>query len=175
MPRDLAAGREFTLVAQALRGFDQRPRVDIEHRLGVGLVAGLRVVAGEHQEVVDAERRRAHEVALQRDAVAVAAGELQDRLDARPEEERRRGKRAHVRPRAGAVGQIDRVGEPAQRQRLGEQVLRVTRDRRRNLRGHDEATGPQPLFKRGLVGSVLNVHCWLAAGKGREKRKDSAK
>ena len=95
---------------------------------------------------------------------------LQDRLDAGPEEDRRRGERAHMRPRAGAVGQVDRVGEPAQRQRLGEQVLRVTGDRRRNLRGHDETAGPQPLFKRGLVGSVLNVHCWLAAGKGTEKR-----
>ena len=107
----LPPGGQRALVAQPPRGLDQRLRVDVEHRLGVGLVAGLRVVAGEKEEVADAERRRAHHLALQRDAVLVAAGDLQDRLDAGAEEKARCGQRAHMRARAGAVGDIDRVGQ----------------------------------------------------------------
>ena len=56
--------------------------IDVEDRLGLGLVAGLGIVAGEDQEVLDAERGGAHQFALQRDAVLVAAGELEHRLDA---------------------------------------------------------------------------------------------
>ena len=74
--------------------------VDVEHRLGVGLVAGLRVVAGEQQQIADAERGRAHQLALQRDAVLVAAGDLQDRLDAGAEQEGRpRQARSYARGR----------------------------------------------------------------------------
>ena len=79
---DLAPGGQRTVVAQAPRGFDQRSGIDVEHRLGVGLIAGLGIVAGEQQKVTDAERGGAHQVALEREAVSVAAGELQDRLDA---------------------------------------------------------------------------------------------
>ena len=64
------------------RGLDQRARIEIEHRLGVGLVARARIVAAQHQQIADAERRRAEQIALQREPVAVAAGELQHRLDA---------------------------------------------------------------------------------------------
>ena len=49
---------------------------------------------------------------------------------------------------AGAVGDVDRIGEPAQRRRLAQEVLRVAGHRRRNLRGHDEAACPQPFFER---------------------------
>ena len=36
-----------------------------------------------------------------------------------------RGQRAEMRARAGAVGDIDRVGEALERQRLVEEVLRI--------------------------------------------------
>jgi hypothetical protein len=71
-----------SLVAQPARGFKKCPRVDIEYRLGIGLVAGFRIVAGQDEDIVDAERGSAHQFALQRDAVFVAASDLQDRLDA---------------------------------------------------------------------------------------------
>ena len=54
----------------------------------------------------------------------------------------RRG-RPHVGARAGAVGDVDRVGERAQRQRLPEQIVRVARDRRHHLGGEHEARRPQ--------------------------------
>ena len=70
------------LVADHPRGLGERARIEIEHRLGLRLVAGVRVVAAQQQEIADAHRGGAHEIALERDAVAVAAGELKDRLNA---------------------------------------------------------------------------------------------
>ena len=140
---DLAAGRQFAGVAQPPRGLQQLARIEIEHRLGVGLIAGARIVAAQHQQIAHAGRRRAQQIALQRDAVAVAAGELKDRLDALLDQHRRRRHRAKMRPRAGAVGDVDGIGEAFQRQRLGEQFVAVGGDRRRHFRGDDEALGAQ--------------------------------
>ena len=81
------------------------------HRFGLGLVARLRVVAGEDQHVVDAERRGAEDIALQREPVAVAAGHLEDRLDAALHQEVRGGEAGEVHLRARAVGDVDRGGE----------------------------------------------------------------
>ena len=155
---NLAPGRQLAVVAQPPRGLEQRFRIDVEHRLGIGLVAGFRVVAGEHQDVADAERGGAHQFALQRDAVLVAAGDLQDRLDAGAEKDRRGRERAHVGAGAGAVGDIDRIGEPAQRRRLAQQVLRVAGDRRGDLRGHDKAARPQPLGEGAGEGGASIAH-----------------
>ena len=47
--------------------------------------------------------------------------------------------RAHVRAGAGAVGDVDRVGEAFERPRLAQQILRIGRDRRHDLGGDDEA------------------------------------
>ena len=66
--------------------------IEVEHRLGVRLVAGAWVVAPQQQQVADAERGGAHQLALQGDAVAVAAGELEDRLDPGPDQQGRRGR-----------------------------------------------------------------------------------
>ncbi len=126
---DLAAGRQFALVAQTARGFQEHARVDIEHRLGVGLVAGARIVAAQHQEVADAERRGAQQVALQRDAVAVAASDLHDRLDALLDQDRGGGERREMRAGAGAVCEIDGIGQPLERPRLGHEFVTVGRNR----------------------------------------------
>ena len=56
-------------------------------------------------------------------------------------------RRAHMGARAGAVGEVDGVREPAQRQRLRHQIVAVAGDRRRDLRGHDEASGAQQIGK----------------------------
>ena len=147
---DLAAGRQFAAVAQAPRGLEQRARVEIEHRLGVGLIAGARVVAAQHQQIAHAAGSRAQQIALQGDAVAVAAGELQHRLDAVLDQQRGRRHRAEMRARAGAVGDVDRVGEALERGRLGEKSAALGADRRRDFRGDHKAPGRQLLLQRHL-------------------------
>ena len=125
------------------------PAVEVVHRLRVGLVAGLRIVAGEHQDVADAERCGAEDVALQREAVAVAAGHLEDRLDAVLNQEVRGGEAGQVHLGARAVGDVDRGGEAFQRQRAAQELGRVGRDRRRDLRGDDEIAAAQPRLRGG--------------------------
>jgi hypothetical protein len=46
----LAAGQELRVVAHDADGFEQRHAVEIENRLGAGLVAGLHAVAGQAQD-----------------------------------------------------------------------------------------------------------------------------
>ena len=138
---DLAAGRQFGRVAQEARGLQQLARIEIEHRLGVGLVAGRRIVAAQHQQIAHAGGGRGHQVALQGDAVAVAAGELKDRLDALGRQHGGGGDGGKMRAGAGAVGDVDRVGEAFERQRLGEQVGAVEGYRRRHFGGEHEAAG----------------------------------
>ena len=46
---DLAASRQRAFIAYPARGFDQRFGIDIEDRFGVGLIASLRIVAGEEK------------------------------------------------------------------------------------------------------------------------------
>ena len=42
-----------------------------------------------------------------------------------PMQDRRGRQRAHMGAGAGAVGDVDRIGEPAERRRLAQEVLRV--------------------------------------------------
>jgi hypothetical protein len=84
---------------------------------------------------------------LKRDAVAVAAGELQDRLDAGGGQHGGGDRRAHMGAGAGPVGEVDGVSDAAQRQRLAHQIVAVARHRRRDLGGHDEASGAQQFRK----------------------------
>jgi hypothetical protein len=64
------------VVAQATADLQQRHAVEVEHRLGLRMVAGLHPVAGQAQHVGHAHGRAAQDVALDRDAVLVAAGDL---------------------------------------------------------------------------------------------------
>jgi hypothetical protein len=75
----LAAREEFRVVAHDANGFEQRHAVEIEHRLGAGLVAGLHAVAGQAEHVLDAHRGGTEHVSLNGDAVLVPAGNLHDR------------------------------------------------------------------------------------------------
>ena len=82
VPRNFAPGGKLALVAQFACDRCQRDRVDVEHRLGLRLVAGPGIVTGETQYVAHAASGRAHEIGLERKPVAIAAGELEDGLDA---------------------------------------------------------------------------------------------
>jgi len=50
--------------------------------LASGWSPSFGIVAAQRENIADAERRGAEQLALKRDAVAVAAGDLQNRLDA---------------------------------------------------------------------------------------------
>ena len=110
----------------------------IEHGLRVRLVAGAGVVAADHQQVADAGGGGADKIALQSDAVAVAAGDLQDRLQPGLDQQRRRRQRRQMRPGAGAVGDVDGVGQALERGGLGQQLVAVGGNRRRHLGGDDK-------------------------------------
>src|SRR5262249_33526930 len=137
----LATRRQLAPVADAYRGGEQAGGVEVEHRLRVRLVTRARIVAAQQQQVFCAERGGGQQVPLQGDAVAVAAGELQYRLDAVLQQDRRRRDGAEMRARAGAVGDVDGVGEALERQRLVEHVARIARGGRRHLGGDGEAAG----------------------------------
>ena len=81
------------------------------------MIAGLRIVAAHEHEVLDAERGRTEQVGLQRDAVAVASGDLDDRIEAGLAHDHRSRQRGHRDDRAVAVGDVDRVDGIAQRVR----------------------------------------------------------
>src|SRR4029434_1138262 len=53
-----------------------------------------------------------------------------------------------MRPRAGAISHIDRIGKALQWQRLGQQLARVDGNRRRHLCSNDKATDAHSLLKR---------------------------
>src|SRR5215831_12697635 len=78
-----APGQQPPLVAHGAGGPDELDAVQVEHGLGVRVVAEPRVVAGHQDHVGDAQGGGGQQVRLERDAVAVAAGDLHDRLDAR--------------------------------------------------------------------------------------------
>ncbi len=124
-PANFAPGGKLILVAQVARHSGERGRVDVEHRFGFRLVAGLGVVAGQAEQVADVGGRRPHQLRLQRDAVAIAAGELEYRLDALADENGGGNRCREMRAGAGAVGDIDRIGQAAQWQRLVQQVACV--------------------------------------------------
>jgi len=134
-------------VADRTRRLGECSRVKIEHRLGVRLIAGGWIIAAQQEEVSHPECGGAHQLALERDAITVAAGQLQNRLDPGGDEQRRRGRCAHVGVGAGAVSDIDGVRKSAQRQRPGSEVVGIAGHRRHHLGGHDEAAGREALHQ----------------------------
>ncbi len=150
MAGDRGAVGQPPVVADHPRGLGERARIEIEHRLGVRLVASLGIVAAQQQQIADAEGGCTHQVALERNAVTVAAGELEDRLDAGLDEQRGRCGRRHVGAGTRTVGHVDGVGDAAQRQCTREEVFRVARRRRHDLGGHHESAGGEaPGERRG--------------------------
>ena len=140
---DLGPCRQPMLRAHPVRHREQARGIEIENRFGVRLIARLRIVPAQREHVPDAERRGAEQLALQRDPVAVAAGELQDRLDAVSHEKVRSGEAGHMRPGARSVGHVDRGREAAQRERPVDEFGGIARNRRCKLGGDHEAPATQ--------------------------------
>ena len=132
------AMRQAAVIAHRDCGRREAHRVQIEDRLGLGLIALAWVVSLEHQKVGDPERRGCEQLALQGDAVSIAARELQDGLDTVLQKHARGDRRFEVRAGTRAVGHVDGVGESLERRGLGEQFSEIARGRRRDFRGDRE-------------------------------------
>ena len=83
------------------------------------------------------------------------------------------GKRGHMGAGAGAVGDIDGVGQAFEAGRLAQEFLPVERHRRRDLRRHDEAA-VRPILAKSVLecrgeGATagLVVHYLLSFGRPR--------
>jgi hypothetical protein len=105
---DLAAG-EIGTACHRSGGRDELRRVEVEDAARLGLVAGGDVVAGEAADVLDAVQCGACDLCLEREAVAVAAGELHDGLHAELLQCDRDRERRRVCVRRRVVGRIDGV------------------------------------------------------------------
>ena len=152
---DLAAALKVMVIAQGARDAEQRHAVQIEHRLGLRMIAGLHAVAGQAQDVADAHGGAAENVALNRDAVLVAAGDLHDGRIADARQQRAHGETRHVAVRAAAVGGVDRIDIAVENPRAFVHFLRVGGIRRRKFGGDREAAGAQHAFeasRRGMPG-----------------------
>ena len=154
--RPCAPDGSSPLSRMATRGLESARAVS---RSNTGLASGwsplLGIVAAQQQQIAHAERRRAHQIALQRDAVAVAAGELQDRLDAvaRPGSPPPSPRRDAARAPAPSVT-LTASARPLSGAALASRSSRVARHRRRDLRGDDEAAGGELVLQRHHAASL---------------------
>ena len=156
----LAPAEEHAAVAHNLGGAQQLQCVKVKDSPGLRLVARAHIVAGEAEYIVDAERGRAQQVALNGDAVAITATHLQDRLIARLRHKRATGDAAHVAVGAGTVGGVDAVADIPQCQRVCIDILRVGGVRRVKFGGHGKMAGAQHLLETGAGFKRFLVVIW---------------
>ncbi len=143
------------IVAQRARDLEQRHAVQIEHRLGLRMIARLHAVARQAQHVADAHGGAAQNIALNGDAVLVAAGDLHDGRVADARQQGADGQARHVAIRAAAVGGVDRIDVAVEHARPFVHILRIGRIRRRKLGGDGEAARAQHALetpRRGMAG-----------------------
>ncbi len=103
---DLAPALKAVLIAQITPDLEQRYAVQIEYRFRLRMIARLNSVAGQTEDVADSHRGAAQDVALNRDAILVAAGDLHDRRITDARQQRTDGETRHVAVRAAAVGRV---------------------------------------------------------------------
>ena len=97
-------------VVQPPHDVHQPNRIHIEHRRRIRIIAQLGRIAGEAKNILQPDRRRAQQIALDAQHIAVAAGVVQQRLDAGLLLNLdAQALRAHARRRARRVGDIDGV------------------------------------------------------------------
>ena len=152
---DLAPALKTMFIAQVARDLEQRHAVQIEHRLRLRMIAGLHAVAGETQHVANAHRGAAQDIALNRNAILIPAGDLHHGRIADVSQQRADGETRHVAVRAAAVGGVDRVHVAVEDPRALVHIRRVGRIRRGELGGDRETTCAQHAFeaaRRGMPG-----------------------
>ena len=139
----LPSAQEAVLVAHRPRGLEQRQRVEVEHRQRLRMIAGLHTVPRQAENVTNAHRGPAENVALDGNAVLVAAGDLHHRGVADPRQEGADGEARHVAVGAAAVGGVDGIDITVEDTRAPVHLLGVRGVGRRHLRRHCELPGAQ--------------------------------
>ncbi len=139
----LAAAEENAFVAHDARRAQQLDGVEVKDALRFRLVPGGDVVAGDAEDVVHAHRRRAEQIALNGDAVAVAAGDLEDRFVAGAHQQGADGHAGHVAVRAGGIDGVDAVAHAGQHEGGRVDVFRVGAVGRVQFGGDGKAAGAQ--------------------------------
>jgi hypothetical protein len=127
---------------------DELGAVEVEDALGLGLVAGGHVIAGQGHEVHDAVQRGAGDLGLQGQAIAVAADELHDRLDAALLQGDGHRERRRVGVGGRVVGRVDRVEPVLHGRELAAHLGHPAAVDRGHLGGDDPLTGAQLVLKR---------------------------
>ena len=69
----LAAAQELTFIAHRRNRLQEANAVEVKHRFGIGLIAGLYAVTSEAQDIGHTHSRGAEHIPLNRNAVAVTA------------------------------------------------------------------------------------------------------
>ena len=131
---------DIEALVEAVHDVHEPNGVDVEDRRGVGIVAHLGRVAGEAKDIFQADGGCAQQVALDAEYVAIAAGVVQDRLDADLLLDlHAKALRAHPRTGPRRVGHVDRVDTVARQQRCpGKLLLAIEALGRNNLHHRDE-------------------------------------
>src|ERR1019366_6219605 len=135
-------------VAHTAQDVQQVDGIEVEHRLGLGMVALAHVVASQAQHVSYAQGGSTENIALHRDTVAIAATHLAYRREVRGGKHRRGGHARHVAVGAGAVGDVDGIHQPGEEARALQQRRRVGRVGRCDLHRDNEASLPAGAFER---------------------------
>src|SRR2546423_5816423 len=149
-PADRGAEPVVALVESG-EDFDQADRVDVPDAGGGGVVADTRRIAGERDDVANAERVGADEFRLQRHQVFVARGEVDQGVDANLRLDHQR-QRQRTHPYAGhrAVADVDRVRARCfDKLRAGDALGGVQTARRIDLHANDEFVVAQILREWG--------------------------
>ncbi len=162
-----APAEEHTLVAHDTRRAQQLDGVEIENALGLRLVAHRHVVPRQAEHVAHAHRRRAQQITLNGNAVAVAARDLKDRLVPGPRQQRANGHTGHVAVCARSISGVNGVSHLRQHQRCIIDFLRVGAIRRVQLSRHRKQPRPQHTFQTAPRCQVLITVIHSSPGSGR--------
>ena len=100
------SAEEFAFIAQRLDRVDQLNGIDVVYVLCFRIIAKALMVAGQAEDVVDPQCRRAQDVALNGDPVAVAAYHLPDGIKSHFLENQAGGEGAHPHDGGLIVGDV---------------------------------------------------------------------
>jgi hypothetical protein len=142
----LAAAEKRSLVPHDLDRPQQVDGIKVENPLGLRLVADRHIVAGQAQNIAHAHRRGPKHVALNGDAVPVAARNLQHRRVAGPGQQSADGHAGHVTVRARGVGSINGVTDAGENERGIVHLLGIGAVRGVQLGRHRKPAGAQHAF-----------------------------